>query len=366
MHSGPPGKFILTLCFLLLSSLAFSQAGAEKAFLQWDRNKDGFLEREEVPEGPRGSFDRKDRNGDGKVSLEEHLGKAAPGQPTRTPALRGPEISTEGAAFTISQTWSQQPEGYDRPVWVAEPNSGSSQIPVVVFFHGNGGRAEGGLREWTRQFPDRLIVVPQGYERSWNIHGEKSTAPDVEFFKLLIAEIAKRYPKADMENVSLIGSSNGGGFIHRLLIEIDAPLFRIAVPMVASMIELQYNQGSFWYPSQGDTDDYDTKKTPVGGRRILYVHGSEDKTVPYHGGMRMGVKHVSAPDTAFAWAKAQGYSGPAIEDKDAREVGEGLFRFDYQGSGVVFLKAEGGGHSLQPHREECRAYVKAFIENQDR
>ena len=54
-------------------SLADERAESEKGFKGWDKNGDGFLVPSEVPEGPRKLFEKVDKNGDGKVTLDEHL-----------------------------------------------------------------------------------------------------------------------------------------------------------------------------------------------------------------------------------------------------------------------------------------------------
>ena len=54
-------------------SSANERAESEKGFKGWDKNGDGFLVPNEVPEGPRKLFEKVDKNGDGKVTLDEHL-----------------------------------------------------------------------------------------------------------------------------------------------------------------------------------------------------------------------------------------------------------------------------------------------------
>jgi hypothetical protein len=52
-------------------------SGAEKMFTGLDKNKDGYLSREEVAGSPHAKdFDKLDKNGDGKLSPDEHA--AAP------------------------------------------------------------------------------------------------------------------------------------------------------------------------------------------------------------------------------------------------------------------------------------------------
>ena len=56
---------------------AKQNAGAEKMFQALDKNKDGFLSREEVQGTPHAKdFDKLDKNHDGKLTREEHA--AAP------------------------------------------------------------------------------------------------------------------------------------------------------------------------------------------------------------------------------------------------------------------------------------------------
>ncbi len=352
-----PMKFPFALPILVgLASLNLAHGQGERLFDAWDKNKDGFLERNEVPEGPRRFFDRKDANGDGKISRAEHLDTG--GTPPRGKA----EMPTGNAAFTIRQTWDQEPDGYDRPVYAVEPSKSSGKIPVVIVFHGAGGSAANAPQRWSSLFPNYLLVAPQGYSKTWNVHGETSNAPDVAFFKLLITEIGKRYPKADMNNVALIGSSNGAAYIYRLLIEVRENLFRTAVPQVSSLLETQQNEGSFWMPSQ-TTDDYDTRTEPVKtGRRVLYLHGTEDSVVPFAGGLRGRFPHHSAQATANIWARHFGYDGDDLTLEDGVDLGNGLIRQDYEGAEFTFIAVDGGNHGLGPHQEAARELTRQFVE----
>ena len=69
---------------------------------------------------------------------------------------------------------------------------------------------------------DCIIVAPNGYERSWNVYTEKSKADDVSFIIDLIAKIGAEIPAADMNNVNIIGTSNGAALTYRILIETGA------------------------------------------------------------------------------------------------------------------------------------------------
>ncbi|MEM7013731.1 MAG: hypothetical protein AAF585_19860 [Verrucomicrobiota bacterium] len=354
-------KCCITPIAILISFSSSAIAQSERVFEEWDKNGDGFLVREEVPEGPRQIFDRKDVNGDGKVSLDEHMDRAERPNPER----RAESSAAAGAAFSILQKWEQEPEGLQRPVYVAEPRGERVDlVPVVIFFHGGGGNANRSLQNWARTFPDHLVVAPQGYLGFWNVQGERSKAPDVTFFKDLVSEIQKRYEYANLEDVTLIGTSNGAAYIYRLMIEVPENLFQKAVPMVSSLLVSQHHDGAFWKSAkQTDTDSLDVEAVPVNeGRRILYLHGSNDRVVPFEGGKRFGkFEHHSALATANIWAAHFGYSGnPKIPD-DAKKVDEGLSRYDFAGAEFTFVAVEGGDHGLSPHRDAATELIKDFV-----
>ena len=64
-----------------------------------------------------------------------------------------------------------------------------------------------------------MIVSADGYKRTWNIYAEASKANDVHFILALIDKIGQEVAAADMENVNIIGTSNGAGLVYRLIIE---------------------------------------------------------------------------------------------------------------------------------------------------
>lgn len=333
-------------------------SATEARFRQWDRNGDGVLVLDEVPPPMRKFFNGKDADGNGKVTLQEHLGRgrnlpANNRKPQDTPASK--------PAFTIRQTWHQEPDGFDREVYVRAPKDADGKVPVILYFHGNGGQASRSLG-MLGYMEDVLFLAPQGYERSWNIFGERSEAPDVEFLKQILQRIPRNYPQADMENLVLIGSSNGAGIINRIMIEMEAHPYRLVIQLVASLIEEQYHDGKFWVSST-PTNQYDTPRKPATpGPEVLYFHGTEDKVVPYAGGLRgRKFKHVSALDTAYAWASAFGYKGQQIPETKGREVEKGFVLYAYPDARVRHYKLNGSGHSIRPYEKLVEERIRKAV-----
>ena len=356
---------------VLIPSFASAMQGnpQERTFRAWDKNRDGMLEREEVPTGPRQIFDRVDRNQDGKITLAEHLAAFA-GKPTKPTA----GTSNEYRRHTVRQKWKQEHAGFDREFFVHTPATVTTERstkpinnrwPVTFIFHGNGGNAHSSIGRWPQLLEGHLIVAPQGYQRSWNISDEKSKAPDVDFFRLILNRIENKYPNADLSKISLIGFSNGAGFVFRLLIELNGTIkITNAVPLVSSMVEQQYHDQVFWKRSDDSNTNYDLETTPAGKCNLLTIHGTADRVVPYAGGMRgPHAKHLSAQLTAYAWAKQQGYAGNPIADNAGKLLKNNIIRYNYEGAHVTHLKVVNGGHGFGPAGRQVNELVRDFVQS---
>ena len=367
--------YIITLlCLLFMTPPAASGQASEhrNLFRNWDRNRDGFLVRPEVPKEMRAAFSEVDKNGDGRVSLEEHMRLVRP-KPNNAPSDKQGESSPQAglshwkhadtSELIIRQTWPQEPDGFDRTAVVSQPKHTKGKLPIVIFFHGAGGNAVGAMRQWESLTYDHVVISAQGYRKTWNIYGEPSKAPDVEFFQRLLKEVEKQVPTADLKDVSLIGFSNGSGFIHRLLIEIDEPFSKRNFLLGSSLIEQQYHDGSFWKPTQ-DTDRYDQKVTPKSGRMLAYFHGTQDRVVPYNGGKRGRFPHLSAQETTYVWAKANGYSGKALDMKDGRKIDRAITALNYPGTQVTHYQVVGGGHGFDPYNRSVRQIIQTLLKDQ--
>ena len=344
---------MLGLFMMLITLTAFGQTKSLEIFKSWDKNGDGVLVISEIPESLRRLFSTNDRNKDGKITVSEHIIAMARDVPVERPATRIGE-------FRIRQEWEQESGGWARRVLYRKPLVIEKQLPVVIFLHGNGGQAENAINH-LNYLRDVIFVCPQGYRRSWNVFGEASEAPDVAFIQEIIEYLRTRERDADMDNVTIIGSSNGSGLIHRLLIEIDRKPFDKAICLVASMIEKQYHHGSFWVSSEEGENLYDQEKRPTRGAKVVYFHGTADRVVPYYGGKRGNVAHVSAQQTAYGFAKAFGYAGPAIPDREGKVVMPGIFEYDYSDANYTHYKLAGEEHGIGRYREFVDRTIRRMV-----
>merc|ERR1719211_97072 len=269
------------------------------------------------------------------------------------------------SSLSICQVWSQEPSGYNRVTAISAPEACSSEVkfPVVIDLHGNGG--QGNLQRLRDLAGSAVLVAPSGYERSWNIVRENSKAPDTEFLLELIAQVGDNYPQADMDDVTIVGTSNGAGMTHRLLIETPAPRpFHRVMPMVSSLGQWQYHDGSFWTRTDEASEEYDLAVVPdTDPIEMIYLHGTEDGTIPYYGGQGLGMQFWSAQEATFIWARQWGYAGEQIAEEDGEDIpasetstGYDYVKYSYLGGKVVHYKVVGA-----PHMFMDKAMVKEAV-----
>ena len=262
--------------------------------------------------------------------------------------------------FQISQSWSQEPGGYIRKVFYKYPQNGNRIHPVAIVLHGNGGRANEFINEFS-YLTNHIIVAPQGYEFSWNIGKESSKAPDLNFIYKIINHLDK-LENIDKGEISIIGSSNGAAFINQLLIELKIEGFKTAICLFSQLNTLQYREESFWSRTDVSTQEYDIKMTPPTDRKILSFAGTEDLVCPYYGGIGvLDYNFLNTEDVAFIWANAMGYKGNQIKAPSLEY--ENIYRFSYLEGHVVHYKLEGAGHGFDPFFEIPKNIIKNFIEN---
>ena len=137
---------ITTLLLLLTPALASAQAN-DKMWKQLDRNKDGKLSKEELPERFRAKFAEADIDKDGFISRAELAAfRGADNTPTEKKAPRKAKAGVTPTHADVAYG-DHKKQAFD--IWLAESKDGKP-TPLVIYIHGGG--FQGG---------DKGVVSPQ-------------------------------------------------------------------------------------------------------------------------------------------------------------------------------------------------------------
>ncbi len=242
-------------------------------------------------------------------------------------------------------------DGLSRRYIVHVPSSydGTKPVPVVLMYHGYGGRAQGAMRD--TRLPEKsesagfLAVFPEGNapdpgkpgsffgnRQSWNdgtgrFHAGKKNIDDVAFTERLLDDLAARY-KVDARRIYVTGFSNGSSMAYRIGAELSHRIAAIA-PIASSGYRL---------------DDLKLSR-PV---PLISIHGVSDPLNPLAGGLVVvkGTRDRKPPPRASIdrWAAACGC--PAQPSTSHDEQGIRTIHFGPCGDGaeVVFHVVSALGH----------------------
>lgn len=269
--------------------------------------------------------------------------------------------------YFIEQSWSQEKE-FARLYLVHVPaNPENRKLPVLIFLHGNGGNARDAMNGFLRQHPTMaagyVLVFPEGYLKSWNISAERSKADDRQFVEAIVEKLAA-CDNVQPDHFTVMGVSNGAALANQLAIESRLTNIRAYVTAVSPLNELQHDGRNF--KAMGDDGSYQAVVTPRTGVRLMNISGTEDRLIPYHGGLSPAIPakngklgFVAAEESVFLWAKAMGYQGEKLI-QPSHTVGK-LEVFSYLDGAVIHYKAVGEGHGAAGAIDETT--LLRFLEN---
>lgn len=254
---------------------------------------------------------------------------------------------TNSTSIQITKTWSQEPAGWTYPIFIHVPSGTVPQdgFPVLVALHGNGGNGSGTLNQYRNQLDCHIIVCPSGYQASWNICDENSDAPDIEMLSDLINQL-QTYSNVNVNQIRLLGSSNGSALMNRAFIELQNSGIDMYVGIVSQLNVPQFHMGDFYGPS-GVTDvnssfcGYDSLHTVPIGVKYLSICNTNDPIIPYNGGTSVvGVDFIPAPVATHIIAESQGYAGSVITGTGTQIGSSTVYEYSYLNDQVVLLKGE--------------------------
>ena len=224
-------------------------------------------------------------------------------------------------------------------LYIPELYDGSSDVPLVLNFHGFGSNANqqmfyGDFRDIadTEGF---LLVHPEGTtfigNQFWNVGfpGLSSTVDDVGFTEALIDELATLYA-IDLDRVYATGMSNGGFMSFLLACQLSEKIAAVA-SVTGSMTQDTFNDCNAQLP------------TPV-----LQIHGTDDGVVLYNG------NNLSIPiaDVISYWVDYNNCETtpttttlPDVDVSDGSTVEHSVYEDGDNGITTEHMKVIGGGHT---------------------
>ena len=266
----------------------------------------------------------------------------------------------------VNQSNAQEPiahtldvSGIERHYLEYRPTGLQSGAPLVILLHGGMqgmGKVFRPRRKHNRYWmmladqEEFLLLTPNGTNpdtgdtatdrQHWNDLRDAAKVgnadiDDVGFIAALIDQAAEKH-SINRHRVYVTGASNGGMMTYRLLIE-RPDLFAAGVAFIANL-----------------------PKTPVKGAAmptpIMIVNGTEDRLVPYDGGMIARQRGLvrSTADTITYWVGVNGADPAAMQETILPDLnpddGCRLIRTVYpaplDGEPVVVLTMQGGGHKI--------------------
>jgi polyhydroxybutyrate depolymerase len=208
--------------------------------------------------------------------------------PDQEPAVEpGPDrtVELDGRPFQL-----HVPPGYDP----------ASKVPLVVLLHGytTSGAEQERYFKLTAESDRRgfLYAMPDGTanqegKKFWNATDAccdfyRSGVDDSAYLSRLIEAVKSSY-SVDPGRVYLVGHSNGGFMAHRMACEHSDQI--TAVVSLAGMLA-----------------DDTAKCTPQRPVSVLQIHGTDDETIAYDGGMNGGSPYPSVATTLATWRRIDG------------------------------------------------------------
>ena len=316
-------RLAATITLLVTGTLASAQENSP--FDRWDKNHDGKLSREELPESARKNFEKVDKDSDGWISRQEDT---AFRNRNRNRARPKPLP----AGVTIHENLSYAPGGHPRQkldLLLPKERKADKPLPVIAFIHGGGWRGGDKRSGIGRLAPFVAGGEFAGLSIGYRLSGDATWPSQIHDCKAAIRWIranAKEY-HLDPERIGVWGSSAGGHLVAMLGVSGSSTALE---GNVGAHLDQDSSVGcvvDFFGPSElltmGDHPskiDHNAADSPesllVGGAlqehkerarsaspiayvtegdaAFLIVHGTKDQLVPYQQSVDLNQKLVAA------------------------------------------------------------------------
>jgi acetyl esterase/lipase len=336
----------ITLClFLLLSIKANAQVSSKKTiFDRWDRNGDGKLTKEELPQNARPNFGRADKNNDGFISREEDKNfRARSERRQRNESRNQPNNDRIKIKNDIPYADTENPR---QSLNLILPKDRKKKIlPALIYIHGggwkNGNKNQGNVRLIPYVESGEYVGISIGYRLS----GEAQWPAQIHDCKAAIRWVrgnAKNYG-INPEKIGMFGTSAGGHLVAMLgtsknVKELEGDLgnykkMKSTVHCVVNFFGPSALLEMSKYPSRIDHDAANSPESELIGGALqenkkkamdaspinyvtkddcpfIHVHGTDDQLVPYNQSVILHKKLLeNGCDSRLITVKGGGHGG---------------------------------------------------------
>ena len=322
-----------------------------------DRNHDGKITIDELPPERRDNFRRIDTNGDGAISLQEHLAFLT--------GRRGPaQSNAQGVSAAIDFRPDQAYADNDNPrqkldLYLPRKRNNDKPLPVIVFIHGGGWK--GGDRSAGNRQLERFVVSGEyaGVSVGYRLTNEAQWPAQIYDCKAAIRWIRAhaKENQLDADHIAVWGSSAGGHLVS--MIGTSG-----GVPQLEGRLGGNLDQSSrvtcvanFYGPEdfitmvkQESTVDRSTRDYP----EALLI-GGRVQDIPDAAKMASPITYVSKDDPPFL--TAHGTKDPLVPFAQATELHKALKE---AGVSSTLITMKNGGHGFAHNRLD--EVVKAFFD----
>ncbi|KAI0011098.1 carbohydrate esterase family 1 protein [Xylariaceae sp. FL0662B] len=182
----------------------------------------------------------------------------------------------------------------------------SKPYPLVLGFHGSSSvgfffEVDSKLSE-DRYSANKIMVYPDGVDGAWAgaNYSKVSVDEDLQFVSDLLDEIRAHYC-VDNSRIYATGLSNGGGFVNTIACSAVGGEFAAFAPA----------SGSYYTDNKGVNGGCTPARSPL---PLLEIHGGNDKSVHYKGGVGEGGNEPAISTWMQWWTQRNGCTNKKVDD----------------------------------------------------
>ena len=279
-------------------------------------------------------------------------------------------LNLTSGQITVSQTWQQEPNGYNRTAQVIVPDTTGTavegkKLPVVICLHDEGFTQATGIAN-VNWIANTILIAPQGYGNVWNVGYQTSKADDISFIDSIIDTFAN-YDNIDTREITIIGYGNGAQLAMQYSNYTQNASVKNIIAYNGLIHEDQYNSldNTFYnYTLEDQNQDASTvinwtQVIPLGNKKIVMFNGRDDLRFLYNGGVVNNQNFYSAEDSIYALVKANN----SIESKLTSSVQQpdGSDLFSYNNDNVQLFAFTGVANNFTQYQNSIRAKISSTI-----